>query len=660
MYKLVLIIQCISIALVLVEGWAVFRNWKGPQHSYLFLACVATLFSNLGYFFELRSRSFDTYFTALKLSYAGRVWVTFALFLFITEFARIRIPRWAKTLMALFNITTFIIVCTTLKTGLYYRIQSFQMRAGFPMMLHEDAVWHHIWSAGLVVSAFYGVAVLGFAYKKEKKRIARRRILMVFIAMLTMAVTLAVSIFKPFTLTRLYDVTMLGFPVAAVFMLIAIFKYKLLDTAALAREYMIDTLSEAIIAVDDAGEICFTNEHALELFPHIGMASQEIIGQIRSAIQKGEPIKRGDRVFSPEESVLGSGDICAGTIYTLTDDTEHYKYMTQLEEQKQIADNANKAKSRFLANMSHEIRTPINAVLGMDEMILRESEEKNIRSYASDIKNAGRTLLSLINDILDFSKIEEGRMEILPTQYELSSVINDLVNMIKSRARRKGLKFEVSIDPDVPGILYGDEIRIKQVALNLLTNAVKYTNEGTVRLAVSSKKLDEENISLAFEITDTGIGMKEEDMDRLFSPFSRIEERRNRSIEGTGLGMSIVRELLDLMGSSLDVESVYGEGSRFAFEIKQKVIKWDSIGDINDRFARDTADEEVYRELFCAPDASILVVDDTEVNLTVFANLLKRTQVKIDTALSGAEALEKYAQTSYDIIFIASSVLIIA
>ncbi|MCR5302409.1 MAG: response regulator [Lachnospiraceae bacterium] len=652
MYQVVLIIQCISILLVLVEGWAVFRNWKGTMHSYLFLACCSTLVSNLGYLFQLRAHSFESYFTALRLSYAGRVWVTFALFLFVTEFARLRVPRVIKTVMALLNVVTYGIVCSTMSTGLYYKIQSFQVREQFPMMIHEDGVWHHVWSAFIILIAFYGVLILFVSFRKERKPSNRRRIMMVSIAMLTMSVSLFMGTLKPFAIMHVYDVTMLGFPVSAVFMLIAIFRYNLLDTAALAREYMIDTLSEAIIAVDETGEICFTNEPALELFPHIGISGESIIDSIRSAIEKGEPIRQGDRIYSPEANILGNPGSGAGTIYTLTDDTDHYRYLAELEEQKRIADNANKAKSRFLANMSHEIRTPINAVLGMDEMIIRESSEKDIRDYAKDIKNAGRTLLSLINDILDFSKIEEGRMEILPTQYELSSVINDIVNMIKSRAQKKGLKFEVTVDPNIPRILYGDEIRIKQVVLNLLTNAVKYTNAGSVKLALSYHKEDEDNISLSFEVTDTGIGMKEEDMNRLYSPFSRIEESRNRTVEGTGLGMSIVRQLLDLMDSHLEVSSVYGEGSRFYFEIRQGIINPEGIGNISDRLSHEKGEEDVYHELFCAPDARVLVVDDTEVNLTVFENLLKQTKMKIDTAVSGAEALELTAENDYDIVFI--------
>ena len=652
MHQIVLIIQCISIILVAVECAVVFANWKGTPHSYLFLACSATLVNDIGYYFQLRSHSFDSYFVALRVSYFGRVWVTFALFMFILELVMIRIPRVVKIVIAIWNAVTYVIVSTTRITGLYYKIDGFEVRNDFPIFRHEDAIWHHIWSASIITLAFYGLVALFMRYRKEKNVIARRRILMVTLATFTEAGFLAVSLFKPFPFTYVYDVTMISFPIASVFMLIAIFKYNLLDTASLAREYMIDRLSEGIIAVDDTGEISYVNEPAIQIFPMLARDPEGILDNVKSAIEKDEPIRLGDKIFTPEANALGSCGVSAGTIYTLTDDTQHYKYMDQLEEQKRIADEANRAKSSFLANMSHEIRTPINAVLGMDEMILRESAEKNIRSYANDIQSAGRTLLSLINDILDFSKIEEGRMEIIPTQYELSSVINDLVNMSEPRARKKGLRLEIDVDENVPHILYGDEIRIKQVALNLLTNAIKYTEEGSVTLSAGFKKEDEENILLSFKIEDTGIGMKEEDMDRLFSPFTRIEERRNRSIEGSGLGMSIVRQLLELMDSRLDVESVYGQGSKFSFDIRQKVINWEPMGDISDRFAKESGNAEAYHESFHAPDADILVVDDTEVNLSVFVNLLKQTKVRVDTAGSGKKAISMAGEKSYDIIFI--------
>ena len=250
----------------------------------------------------------------------------------------------------------------------------------------------------------------------------------------------------------------------------------------------------------------------------------------------------------------------------------------------QINAAASQAKSAFLANMSHEIRTPINAVLGMNEMILREASEKNILTYASNIKTAGSNLLSIVNDILDFSKIEAGKLELLPDNYEVSSLIIDLVNMTRERAKYKGLNYKLNINPDLPKTLYGDNVRIKQCILNLLTNAIKYTKEGSITFSIDYKKKDENNILLNVHIIDTGIGIKEEDMNKLFTPFERIEEEKNRTIEGTGLGISIVRRLLDMMGSRLQIISSYGKGSDFSFNIEQKVSDWTAIGDLNEAY----------------------------------------------------------------------------
>lgn len=314
------------------------------------------------------------------------------------------------------------------------------------------------------------------------------------------------------------------------------------------------------------------------------------------------------------------------------------------------ADRANKAKTDFLSNVSHEIRTPVNAVLGLDEMILRESKDEGIRRYATDIQNSGRNLLSLINDILDSSRIESGMLEIIPEEYELSSVLNDLVNMTSIRTQEKGLEFNVKVDEDIPHVLKGDDTRIRQCAINILTNAAKYTHKGSVTMKVTFDRIEEKYIALTFSVSDTGIGIKEEDMEKLFSRFERIEENRNRTVEGTGLGMSIVRNLLHMMNSKLEVESVYGEGSTFSFTLIQEVIKDEPIGDFTAMYQKSM--EEEYHESFCAPDARILVVDDTRMNLTVVRGLLKETEIGIDTAESGEEALVMIGKKKYDIIFL--------
>lgn len=652
MYQMVLLTQCIGIAVIFIEAWIIFRKWRGVPHSYLLLACVSTLITDVGYYYELRAKSYEAYVTALNISFIGRIWISFALFMFICELTGKRIPRWLRGAMVLFNVAVFISVVTTDATGLFYHSRGFIIYGDFPLMIQKDGPVHKVWDVSLVVYIVIGTTILIREWLKEKNPIIKRRLEMVFLAIVTQSAFLIVYMKRMLFVTTFYDVTMIGFQVSAVFMLIAILKYNLLDTAMLAREYVIDRLSEGIIAVNEKGIVSYYNAPAAKIFPDLLDDPKVAADKIREALDANVPVTVDGRVYSPEKNDLYNGDRIAGAIYSFTDDTDHFRYMAELEEQKRRADDANRAKSAFLANMSHEIRTPINAVLGMDEMILRESGEKQIRSYARDIKTAGRTLLSLINDILDFSKIEEGRMEITPTQYDLSSVVNDLVNMIRSRAEKKGLALEVSVDPDTPHILFGDEIRIKQIALNLLTNAVKYTDEGKVSINVGFKKESEDEITLSFVISDTGIGMKEEDMDKLFSPFRRIELERNRNIEGTGLGMSIVRQLLSLMDSRLEVDSKYGEGSKFSFDIKQKVIKWDPVGDVGMRFSQDAEETYGYTELFHAPDAHILVVDDTEVNLEVIKNLLKQTKVNIDIAPSGKMAIALAGKNHYDVIFI--------
>ena len=323
-----------------------------------------------------------------------------------------------------------------------------------------------------------------------------------------------------------------------------------------------------------------------------------------------------------------------------------------LETQLATAKAASKAKSEFLSNMSHEIRTPINAVLGLNEMIIRESRDSVISNYAHDIESAGKSLLNIVNDILDFSKIEAGKLEIIQTNYNLSSTINNVVNMISKRAENKNLKFNVEVDPTCPNLLYGDDVRISQCCINVLTNAVKYTNEGSVTLSIASKKIDYSHVMLTVHVIDTGIGIKDKDIPKLFTAFQRIEEERNRTIEGTGLGLNIVQSLLNLMNSRLEVVSVYGEGSDFYFSVLQGVIDWEPIGNFEETYKKSLENAEAYQELFKAPDARILVVDDTELNLTVVKGLLKQTEIQIDTVLSGYEALDALKEKHYDIVFL--------
>lgn len=320
----------------------------------------------------------------------------------------------------------------------------------------------------------------------------------------------------------------------------------------------------------------------------------------------------------------------------------------QLAKEKQRADSANAAKTNFLANMSHEIRTPITAVLGMNELILRETKDNIIKQYSRDIEGAAKSLLSIINDILDITKIEAGKLSVISAEYDLGTVIKDVVNMISFKAKVKGLEFRVLVDETIPQRMMGDDVRLRQILVNLLSNAVKYTHKGSITLEITKKQAEEGVVKMFFQVKDTGIGIKEEDLQKLCQPFERIEEKRNRNIEGTGLGMSITKQLLGLLNSELKVTSVYGEGSEFAFELTQEIVDDTPIGRLED--LSEPVSKE-YKKEYEAPRAHILFVDDNELNRKVFAGLLKETKIQIDEAGNGRECLEKVKQNAYDIIF---------
>lgn len=329
-----------------------------------------------------------------------------------------------------------------------------------------------------------------------------------------------------------------------------------------------------------------------------------------------------------------------------------------MERKKMAAEEANEQKSRFLSHMSHEIRTPLNAILGLNELIMHETDKPNIKKYSADIQSAGRTLLALINDILDFSKIETGKMDIVASDYSLSSLLNDVVVMTQERIDNEGLELRLDIDSSIPDLLYGDEVRLKQIVLNLMTNAIKYTKQGWVELCVRKQKiseyLDEENILLDIRVSDTGVGIKKEDLSKLFVEFERLDRLKNRSIEGTGLGLSITSRLVGLMDGRINVESEYGKGSCFRVLIPQRIVSSMPIGDYKKRFEylsseQDEKTEETL-ETMRFPGKRVFVVDDNEMNLEVIASILEMLDIDVSRANGGQAAINHLDVETYDLI----------
>ena len=426
------------------------------------------------------------------------------------------------------------------------------------------------------------------------------------------------------------------------------------------RERVFDFIETGVIVLDADRKVSMMNRYSGRFAEHMKVSDTSLKGFFQMSDEDENDMfrssenevytgrvwsKDGKRAYSVRLSAIkDSYNEIYCYLFVFVDVTEEVDAVNRFE-------IANNAKSRFLAQMSHEIRTPINAVLGMNEMILRESKDENILEYAGNIDSAGNTLLSLINSILDFSKIEDGKMEIVPVEYDTASFINDLYQSIIQRAESKGLLIVMDIDENLPSTLIGDNVRFSQVIMNLLTNAVKYTEKGSVTFSMKASGQNGKRIMIDVSVKDTGIGIREEDREKLFRSFERLDEVRNHNIEGTGLGISIVTSLLSLMGSKLILESNYGSGSTFSFSIEQEVSNGAPIGD----YAARVKENKNYKEkddTICAPGARILLVDDNEMNLKVARNLLKLCKIKSEEALSGEEAIEKMKNNTYDIVFL--------
>ena len=443
--------------------------------------------------------------------------------------------------------------------------------------------------------------------------------------------------------------------------------------------YITSYLSTPVVFVDYTGRITYYNESFRKFFH---LENEEILGKhkfyenivtektVDEAIELVQDMELYEGAFKAQTLdgtkmldirytvILDQFGETRCVMNVINDVTDREELLVSLEKQTILAEEnrlaavqANQAKGDFLANMSHEIRTPMNAIIGMNEMVMREEISPRAAQYSRDIYSAGQTLLAIINDILDFSKIESGKMEIVPVAYELSSLLNDVINMISQKVDDKGLELVTDVSPDIPHRLYGDEIRIRQVVLNLINNAVKYTEKGTVTLKVHFRKHQDDKLDLQVSVSDTGIGIRDEDLDKLFNSFQRVDMSANRNIEGTGLGLAITKQLVEQMDGYIRVESTYGQGSTFSVSLPQTIMEDAPIGDFTHATVDPRSDkkEEIF---FTAPDARILIVDDNRVNLTVAKGLIRDTKIQVDAVLSGEEALEKVKTNKYHIILL--------
>lgn len=617
----------------------------------LFIAMLGLVY-NVGYWLELLAQNEREAIAAMKVEYMGGAYIATFSLIFAAKYCNKKLPEALSAGLIVFDSIVLACVWSCGWNRMFYKRYRFDMGGDYPHLVFERGFLYELNAFVVVIQVIMSIKIVWDAISRSKDSQKRDRYLLLFVSALLPLLGYVVG----FTgITGKYNPVPAGVTLGILAFTLAVLFQHAFDIAATAHEEMLQTLDVGIIVVDHLLGFVDANKAAKESFQGLTRVEKEERLPYEDLCRQfdgnanGEVVRNG-RIFETHINEIRNTKRVIGYIMTLVDVTDRRMQLEHMQLLKENADKANNAKSDFLARMSHEIRTPINAVLGMDEMILRESGEESVKRYAMDIKSAAQSLLSIINDILDFSKIESGKMQLNPVKYDLSSLLNDLINMITIRAEKKGLELVVEVSPKQPAVLFGDDVRIRQVLVNILTNAVKYTEKGTVTLRVDGE-IYRDKVVMHYEVADTGIGIREEDMPKLFKAFERIDMDHNRNVEGTGLGMNITIQLLKLMGSELKVESTYGKGSTFSFDLAQKIISKELLGNFQERL-QNISKEYTYNVAFTAPDAKVLVVDDNDMNRSVFRNLVKKTHVQVTDVASGIECLAKVEKEHFDLIFL--------
>lgn len=648
MHEVVLTTHLVGLIACFYAVYIISKQKNKEKSNYMVATIMCNIITLAGYILELTSSDLSAMMVAVKIEYLGKAFVgTFLLFTFI-RYYNWKFPKGLLNVFWFIDIIMFCIVFTSDRHKLYYSSIGIKEVNGHMFISLGKTPLYVVFMIYMITELLM-FSVL--CYRSYKTAYGREKKIQRSLAM-TSAVTDVAIVFSIFGLSKTYDMVPMIVTTLTVLIAILIKKYGLFATLDIAKEDLITNLDAGVIVRNADGSFQYANSMAYEILPELRARSNAEIKCFIDGIladEYSDAYIRDNRYYHVKTRTLYENKEAAGQIITLFDATTLHESSRKMEQLKIEADKANHAKSTFLANMSHEIRTPINAVLGMDEMILRDTDDEEIREYAESIKRAGETLLSLVSDILDFSKIESGKMNLINVEYSTRNLLKDIASTFSLRMSGKGLSFIIEADSSIPSVMLGDEVRIKQILMNLLSNACKYTHEGYVKLIVSGERKQGKYI-LRVAVEDSGIGIKEENIDRLFESFERIDEKKNRNIEGTGLGLNITRNLLLLMGSDIKVQSRYGEGSTFSFEIVQDIVNDEPMGDINDSVGK-YADKILENEEFTAPDGRILVVDDNAVNLVVMKGLLKKMKVNVETATSGVECLEMVKRTRYHIIF---------
>lgn len=573
--------------------------------------------------------------------------------MFMIRWKNIKIPQWVIHLLLVLNMGFYVMIATVDYHHLYYKdywlAPSKANLNGYTLEI-SPAPMYYVYMAFLLAEIMTTIGIIISSYCSQRSMPNKGKIHFLMIAaMLSPMLLLSLRILK---ILKGDDPTPLGILLSCIFMSIAVVKYGLFDPVKNAKNYIIDNLKEAVIVTDADHRFLFLNSMADKIITSInkeqGYSTDDKIYAFIQGSQDFFDWK--DRHYQVEETVLKDNELIQGYMMTIVDVTKIIEQNHLMKRLVLQTEDANRAKTNFVSNMSHEIRTPMNSIVGITEILLRSRHSPKEQEYLLNIQSSGRVLLTIINDVLDCSKMEAGKMQLFDEPYDTCSLFHDLRISMENRIGHSGLELIYDIDQDIPCKLKGDMGRIRQVIINLVNNAIKYTEKGSVRFSVHVRQKNTDKVMLYYEVADTGIGIRKEDQKILFDAFQRVEMDRNRYVEGTGLGLTISQNLVNMMGGVIEVESEYGKGSRFFFTIEQTIIDPTPVSAVNYNGQKDNVTEKEAECLFIAPEAHILLVDDNELNLVVAKELLKPLWMQIDTAENGLQAVKMVRGSQYDLV----------
>ncbi len=621
------------------------KETKLVKHMLMITVCA--IIQNVGFLMELFAANSTEALNAIRVEYLGGIFVAHFNLLFALEYNKIRVSNKILSIPFLFSIFTLICIFAYPANTLYYTSATFVESGFYPHIVLGKGTVYLLFAVMIYCETIGCMVLMLRRLTMTRQRELRRNAKALFVASF---VPIAGHLLGVVDVLSGYDPAPISIALSTGVFGIVILKNHLFDMVETAHDMLLQSMDDAIVIVDADLRFEEANESAKQNLPFLkGVVNGDLItdADFTNMVKKGgeRETEIGEHYYDVHVNPIDSGSIRTGYAVIYFDVTLKKARMDRMEELSKQAESANETKLAFLKNVSHEIRTPIHAILGLNEVILRDYKEPKLTGYARSIQSSASTLLTLINQMLDFSKIESGEIDLMNTVYDVPAMIGDLVTNFRYQAEHKGLSFHTHINKDIPGHLYGDEARIRQIISNILSNAVKFTERGMIDFTVDFEKVSNVEGNLRITVADTGAGIKKTDLPKLFDGFVKMDEKKHHFVAGTGLGLNITKSLLDMMEGEISVTSEYGMGSMFRVAIPQQRVDEQIIASPNEENSKWERD-------FTAPRAQILIVDDSRINLKVTEALLEPTMAQIDLASSGSECLDKICQKRYDLIFL--------